>query len=697
MSEQVMESISSGQDLSARKVCDRVLVHPRRHCYSQGEQVRADVFGLDGHPLGEERFRIGFSPGSGFGGQVYQAQPLEGVIDVPGMDGAAAPVALKILVPQATRKRVFRDLLFRLSYQTSFAPRLRLEALRCGLIWQELVRTAASLEFGTESLVARPYGYFWDARLASYVEIHQWIEGRPVRYEVDDRLLLRWLGSTVEIFDSEISRKQACMAALVKLCQNMGALGLARQYEWYTLVSQVNLLTRISRCDGQGEFTGVDWRPGLAVPFFLPLSPVHARMIWQGLFRGVYTHYDEVDFKRLEVYVRTHADAFEPLAALIRQLKEDDACYRAGLPDLWNAPDRLLRQADGRRQVRKAAINDWCRLGRVSKNEAAHLHTGRGRFYSYLLLDNIPLVGGAMMRWMGNEDYRQHVHRFLSDETYRKQTLVNQRSSDLLDWQARGRISLEHKDQLANSMNTYLMDKIVWSWLPAGLHRYATDPCKRKQVMQGLTVQPLRLLVDSSFRQSWLDQVLTHQMHKGILSLEQVENLRAQVKEQRMQGFLRDLGLTIGLEFFAKLLYLILAVYGLRTRNFLPLGMAALGPIAPSGIVRAIYVLAQLIIGLPAILITRDNKLFWTRILGLTTAPWRFVGNLFAPLEMFAYYNEMSLVLGDYLVSKMVSMVPVLGGRGKVLEYWAFNLTYNLPLSLRKMVEEKLIGRNART
>lgn len=697
MSEQVMKSITTRRELFAREAYDGVLVHPRRHCYSQMEEVSADVFGLDGRRLGEERFRIGLSPGSGFGGQVYQALPLAGLIDDPCMDGATFPVALKILVPQATWKRIFRDLLFRLSYQTSFAPRLRPEALRCGLIWQELVRTAAGLEFGTKSLVARPYGYFWDARLASYVEIHQWVEGRAVRYEADDHLLLRWLGRTNEILDSEISRKRACMAALVKLCQNMGALGLARQYEWYTLVSQANLITRSSRYDGQTEFAGVDWRPGLAVPFFLPLSPVHASIIWHGFFRGVYTHYDEVDFKRLDAYLQTHADEFEPFAPLIHQLKEDDARYRAGLPDLWNAPERLLHQVDARRQVRVAAIEDWRRLGRISEYEAAQMRAGGGRFYFFFILDNTPLVARAMMRWLGNEIYRQHIRRFWIEASYRKQTLASQRNCDLMDWQARGRISLERADLLASSMNAYLVDKIIWSWLPGGFHRYATDHSKRKQAVQVLVVQPLRLLVDGTFRQSWLDEVLVHQLHKGILSSEQVERLRAQVKEQRMQGFLRDLGLTIGLEFFAKLLYLLLAVYGFNTQNFLPLGIAALGPIAPSGIVRMIYVLAQLINGLPAILRARDYKLFWARMLGLAVAPWRFVGNLFAPLEMFAYYNAMSLVLGDYLVSKMVAMVPVLGGRGKILEYWTLNLIYNLPLSVRRMMEERWYGRNIRT
>jgi hypothetical protein len=77
-----------------------------------------------------------------------------------------------------------------------------------------------------------------------------------------------------------------------------------------------------------------------------------------------------------------------------------------------------------------------------------------------------------------------------------------------------------------------------------------------------------------------------------------------------------------------------------------------------------------------------------TRALGTVSAPWRVVGNIFAPLEMFTYYNDMSLLLGDYYVSKMLNVIPVFGGEGKLLEHWAFQAAYNLPISVRRAVGE---------
>ena len=110
----------------------------------------------------------------------------------------------------------------------------------------------------------------------------------------------------------------------------------------------------------------------------------------------------------------------------------------------------------------------------------------------------------------------------------------------------------------------------ILSYLPGGLQRFVTDPGVRKNVVQGLIIQPIRLLVDVGFRRIWLDEILARQMQKGIITKLQVERLHDQVSERRLQGFLRDLGLTIALELFAKLLYLVLVMYGLRTRNFLP-------------------------------------------------------------------------------------------------------------------------------
>lgn len=682
------------QRLSDRVHRSETLIQPKKRGYRLGEDVEVEVHGLDGNKLGNERFAIEASPGSGFAGQVYRAIPERGVIyDASEATEENPPVALKVLRPKTKWKEAFRDILFKLSYQTSFAPRLREEALRSGLIWHELFRTAAGIELGTDSVITKPFGYYWDGEVASFAEIHEWVNGRGPRYEADDQIITRWIGKTKEPLNSEVTRKRKFMGDLVGLCHEIGAIGLARQYEWYTFVSQANVLTRNEQKDGLSEFVAVDCRPGLAVPFFLPLSPVHAKIILGGLKRGVFAHFDEVDFGKLDTYLAAHVNEFKHADGLIQQLKEDDERYRSGLPNLWHVRSQFLRDKDLRQKAQEGSIGDWQRLGKVSEEEAGKLRDGSKRYAPYLMLDNVPLVGQPLLRLLGNEKYREHVGRILRNPAYLKEVVEVQKASDLLGWNDDQRITTERAAVLANSTPKYLLEKGVLSWQPKGVHRLTTDPEKRKELVQDLLVNPARLCVSQEYRQEWLIDIVEQQLERGVITTEQVEILREQIGDERMQGFVRDLGFTVGLEAASKALYVALAAYGLSTRDFLPLGVAALGPISPSGVAREAYVLAQLAHNLPHIVKNRDGKLLLTRILGAASAPWRVVGNIFAPLEMFAYYNDMSLLLGDHYVSKMVAAVPVFGGEGKLLEHWAFQATYNLPISLRKTINEAVSDR----
>ncbi len=107
-------------------------VRPLFHGYHPGQCLQVAVFGLDGSQLGREIFRVGFSPGSGFAGQVLRAEPLRGVIWGHTGPGPHPPVALKILRPRSSLKTAFRDFLFHLSYQTSYTARLEESACAPG-------------------------------------------------------------------------------------------------------------------------------------------------------------------------------------------------------------------------------------------------------------------------------------------------------------------------------------------------------------------------------------------------------------------------------------------------------------------------------------------------------------------------------------------------------------------------------------
>lgn len=648
----------------------------RRH-YVSGETVGAEVKGLAGLVKGQTYFEIGRYVGSGFAGQVYQARPQN-----PDLSDGHPWVALKVLRPRPRWKEMFRDALFRVCFQAPFAPRLRESALRAGLIWQELLRLAAAATFDQSDLIPRPLGYYWDSDLLSFVEIQEWVEGRAVRYEFDKEILLRWLGWPLSCPTTEMERKRAFMAHLVNLCHHLGATGLARQYEWYTLVSQANVLVRRdhSRPD-LSEFIAVDWRPGLAVPFFLPLSPVHARLIWRGLGKGQWVHFDETELDRLETYLQTQGEVVALMRPLVAQLKADEAQYRTGMLSLWPMRPRFPATLF---QVQQATLDEWQKRDLVSPAQAKVWQENRGRFWFYFWLEHLPILGRFIVRWWGNEWVRAHWYHLFTRRDYRQKVWRAYRARALLSWVDDGRVSLAHAAALRQSLPRYWLESWSLGWLPRSLHRLGVDAAARRQWFLLHLVMPVQLLLWHEHRVAWLTNLIERGSEQGLLPPETAQQLREQITTTRMAGFSRDLVLTLGLEFFAKLIYALLAVYGFAAANWVPLLIALLGPVSPSGVVRTIYLLGQLGYDLPHISRQRDRRLLLARLSGLLIAPWRIWGNLCVPLTLAVYYPEMALFLSSYLVIQLARPIPVLGGRGSLWEYGLFRLVSNLPVALQQ-------------
>ena len=561
---------------------------PDRRGYYIGEKVQSQVHGLDGQIIGNETFTIEQSPGSGFAGQVYKALPESGILFEAGRETVDASVAVKVLRPKSRFKEAFREFLFRLCFQTSFAPRLREEALRSGLIWQKLLRIAAGIEIGTVSAITKPYGYYWDDEIKSYSEIHEWIDARSPRYEADNQILIRRFQRNGNPTNSEMRRKKHFMSEMVNLCNQIGAFGIARQYEWFTFVAQANVLSRRNPTEGQSEFVVIDTRPGLAIPFFLPLSPTHLRIILHGLKSGVFIHFDEVDFRRLDKYLANHTAAFASVDGLIQKLREDDECYRNSLPNLWHTRTRIVRDAAFRCNVQTAIISDWKKLDLISKKKAGQLETGFSRCIPYLMLDNLPFVGTQLLRFAGNEHYRHYLKKVASDSIYLAEAIEVHRAYDLIEWVDSGRVSMKRADMLSNSILNYAEDKVVFSWLPRGLHRFSTDKEIRTKLIRDVFIDPMRLFTNNEFRKEWLGGIIEQQCERGIVTTNEAAKLKEQANDSWMRGFVQDLGFTIGLGVAAIPIYPALLAYGISTGNYLPLLLAS-GPISPSGIIREAY------------------------------------------------------------------------------------------------------------
>jgi hypothetical protein len=244
--------------------------------------------------------------GGGFAGQVYKVRVESlGPLGIPGLE-VGGVYALKILIPPSAFSKWFRDTLYAIGFQGPFQLQCNPAAARSGALWQKFIRRAARVKFGDERVVNEVHATFIDEALGSMGEISDWVAGRTWRLEIDERmdLLGRWMrGRRVDearLGSPEFRAKKKFMADFVSLLHEIGAHEFARQYEWSTCKSQPNCLKRLDTDnDSAAGLVAVDFRAGLALLPFLPMSPGDVVLIFKGLGRGSIVQFDRGDVTKL--------------------------------------------------------------------------------------------------------------------------------------------------------------------------------------------------------------------------------------------------------------------------------------------------------------------------------------------------------------------------------------------------------------
>ncbi|HUS47449.1 MAG TPA: hypothetical protein VM098_04990, partial [Phycisphaerae bacterium] len=319
--------------------------------YDAGQELTYQVAGVSPAARATVRVVIDKFVGGGFAGQVYRVK----VTGIKAPNGPVAGVevggsyALKILIPPSGFSRKFRDALYAAGFQAPFQAQVNGAAIRAGALWQKFIRRASALQFGTEQAVADIYATFIDHTLGSCGELREWVEGRVWRFEVDDHLDVRKRWSRgrpvpAELLGSpEYRAKRRFMAKFTAMLHEMGARELARQYEWWTCKSQPNVLKRSdSEGDPAAGLTAVDFRAGLVLLPFLPMSPGDVKLIFSGLAHGSIVQFDRGDLKKLQRYVEARAEHFADMAEAMEELKVCERIYRDSQPDVTHNHVRLL-------------------------------------------------------------------------------------------------------------------------------------------------------------------------------------------------------------------------------------------------------------------------------------------------------------------------------------------------------------------
>lgn len=668
--------------------------------YEAGTELSYQIRQVGREATAEIRLQIEKFVGGGFAGQVYRVKILAVEGDAIGGVEVGSVRAMKILIPPSGFSCLFRNALYWIGFQGPFQLQVNPTAARAGALWQKLIRRGAKIEFGDERSVVDIYATFVDEKLGSCGELSEWVDGRTWLLEVDDRLdlLKRWAkGKNVDgakLGSPEYRAKRDFMRRFVELLHEMGAPEFARQYEWSTCKSQPNCLKRSgSDDDPAAGLTAVDFRAGLALLPFLPMSPGDFKLIAKGFARGSLVQFDRGSVAGLERYAEAHKSEFTDLQPAMAELKEAEAVYRNSIPDITHNHVRLLYSGRLWSTIFDSAVTSWKVRGIIGPGCEARLRGSRILTFLFFLLGCIPLFGKVVRRAWGRQDWRAHYGRMLTSPAYLWRAFRARVAEKAVVWHRSGRVDAERALKLAEQPWWFLVHLPV-SILPAGLHRFFTDGRFAKEKLAYLLVRPVRLYFDAEMREQWLRDMLAEGRSKHMLSDGDAQTILSQLNEPFIQKYLKSLAVHVCTLPVTQVVSVAIALIYVLTHPDIPrmqawgvgAGIIALFqvvPLSPGSLTRGLYVVY---------LVIRDRN-FKDYNIAVFLGFFKYVGYLAFPIQMTYRYPALARFMAAHWATEAVHIVPVFGEGGALMEHWIFNLFYNWPLTIRRRMGRRVASR----
>jgi hypothetical protein len=667
--------------------------------YDEGTEIVYDVKAVAGTNEGRIRAVVEKFVGGGFAGQVYRVKVLE-INTQDGLIGdmeVGGTYALKILIPPSNFSRVFRNALYLVGFQGPFQLQVNPAAARAGALWQKFIRRAAKIRFGDESVVVNIHATFVDPILGSCGEFSEWVEGRTWRLEVDDHLdvLKKWRkGKQVDMTllgSPEYRAKYQFMHEFVRLLHDIGGYEFARQYEWSTCKSQPNCLKRTNTDpDPREGLVAVDFRAGLALLAFLPMSPGDFRLIFKGLKRGSLVQFDRGSIQKLEQFVNQYKDDFADMFDMLQELKACERIYRDSVPDITHNLFRLFYSGRLWSTILDSAVNGWKIQNLIDDLRVEKLR--RKKILTVLLsfMGLIPFVGRFFQRITGHEGWRNHYAGILKSWDYMKRTVNGRIAEKIIAWHRAGRVDGTGSLKIAESVWLFT-GHFILSILPVRLHRFITDWQYAKDRLAHLFVRPIRLYFNSQLREQWLREMVTEGQKKHILTDEDAKIILSQVDEPYIQKYLKSLAVHICTLPVTQVVSVLVAVIFVAMHPEMSraqawgigLGILALFqvvPISPGSLVRGLYVVYLVI----------RERTFKDYNIAVFLGFFKYIGYLAFPIQMAYRYPVLARFMAGHWANETVHIVPVFGEGGALLEHWVFCLFYNWPLTIRHRIKKRI-------
>jgi hypothetical protein len=666
--------------------------------YDTGTALVYDVSGVVRGDRAQVRLVVERFVGGGFAGQVYRVKVLEITPDEKAIDGlqTGGSYALKILVPPSTFSRLFRNTLYWIGFQGPFQLQLNPAAARSGALWQKLIRRGAGIRFGDERHVADIHATLVDHSIGSCGDLGEWIDGRTWRLEVDDHidLLGRWVRrkpvDEKRLGSPEYRAKYTFMHEFVRLLHDMGGYEFARQYEWSTWKSQPNCLKRSDTENSPADgLVAVDFRAGLALLPFLPMSPGDVKLIATGVMRGSLVQFDRGDLERLRSFVEKHRDEFSDMTSLVEELTRTDDIYRHSIPDVTHNHVRLLYSSKTWSTILNSAVTGWKTKNLVDDRIEKSLRERTPLTLVFGFLGWIPLLGPFLRRLWGQPYWRRHYGRMFSNRDYLNRAFRGGFLERMIDWHRKGRIT----DGTAATMMTgpwRFAFHLPLALLPAGLHRFFTDWAYAKDRLNYVFARPARLYFNAKLREEWLRDMVKEGRENHLLREEDADVILSQVDEPFIQKYLKSLAVHVCTLPITQLVSGSLAVIYVLTHPEMPraqawgvgLGIIALFqlvPISPGSLARGLYVVY---------LVARERN-FKDYNIAVFLGFFKYVGYLAFPIQMTYRFPTLARFMAAHWATGAVHIVPVFGERGALLEHGVFRVFYNWPLTIRRRMERR--------
>jgi hypothetical protein len=210
-------------------------------------------------------------------------------------------------------------------------------------------------------------------------------------------------------------------------------------------------------------------------------------------------------------------------------------------------------------------------------------------------------------------------------------------------------------------------------------------------------IRPVKLYFDHQLRENWLLEMVAEGKQKHMLSEADAEIIIEQLQEPFIQKYLKSLAvhvctipITQVVSVFLALLYVITHPEMPRTQAWgIGLGIIALFqiiPISPGSLVRGLYVVFLVI----------KERNFKDYNIAVFLGFFKYIGYLAFPIQMTYRYPALARFMAGHWATEAVHIIPVFGEKGALLEHWVFDLFYNVPLTIRRQMTERIELRKAR-